>query len=200
MRTKAKEPEIEMIRRMGIVRPSDLESRGIPRARLYSLVQEGLVERRGRGIYVARDHALTADHALAQAAKRVPNGVLCLLTALRFHGLTTQSPAEVWIALPEKARKPRLDYPRLRIVRFSGKALTEGVETHPVEGVNVRFYSAAKTVADCFKFRNKIGIDVAVEALKDFSRTHRGGANELARFARICRITRVIQPYLDAIA
>jgi len=200
MRTKAKEPEIEMIRRMGIVRPSDLETRGIPRARLYSLVQEGLVERRGRGIYVARDHALTADHALAQTAKRVPNGVLCLLTALRFHGLTTQSPAEVWIALPEKARKPRLDYPRLRIVRFSGKALTEGVETHPVEGVNVRFYSAAKTVADCFKFRNKIGIDVAVEALKDFSRTHRGGANELARFARICRITRVIQPYLDAIA
>ena len=200
MRTKAKEPEIEMIRRMGIVRPSDLETRGIPRARLYSLVQEGLVERRGRGIYVARDHALTADHALAQTAKRVPNGVLCLLTALRFHGLTTQSPAEVWIALPEKARKPRLDYPRLRIVRFSGKALTEGVETHPVEGVNVRLYSAAKTVADCFKFRNKIGIDVAVEALKDFSRTHRGGANELARFARICRITRVIQPYLDAIA
>ena len=200
MRTKAKEPEIEMIRRMGIVRPSDLESRGIPRARLYSLVQEGLVERRGRGIYVARDHALTADHALAQTAKRVPNGVLCLLTALRFHGLTTQSPAEVWIALPEKARKPRLDYPRLRIVRFSGKALTEGVETHRVEGVNVRFYSAAKTVADCFKFRNKIGIDIAVEALKDFSRTHRGGANELAPFARICRITRVIQPYLDAIA
>jgi predicted transcriptional regulator of viral defense system len=200
MRTKAKEPDIEMIRRMGIVRPSDLETRGIPRARLYSLVQEGLVERRGRGIYVARDHALTADHALAQVAKRVPNGVLCLLTALRFHGLTTQSPAEVWIALPEKARKPRLDYPRLRIVRFSGKALTEGVETHPVEGVNVRLYSAAKTVADCFKFRNKIGIDVAVEALKDFSRTHRGGANELARFARICRITRVIQPYLDAIA
>jgi len=200
MRTKAKEPEIEMIRRMGIIRPSDLETCGIPRARLYSLVQEGLVERRGRGIYVARDHALTADHALAQAAKRVPNGVLCLLTALRFHGLTTQSPAEVWIALPEKARKPRLDYPRLRVVRFSGKALTEGVETHPVEGVNVRLYSAAKTVADCFKFRNKIGIDVAVEALKDFSRTHRGGANELARFARICRITRVIQPYLDAIA
>jgi len=200
MRTKAKEPEIEMIRRMGIIRPSDLETCGIPRARLYSLVQEGLVERRGRGIYVARDHALTADHALAQTAKRVPNGVLCLLTALRFHGLTTQSPAEVWIALPEKARKPRLDYPRLRIVRFSGKALTEGVETHLVEGVNVPFYSAAKTVADCFKFRNKIGIDVAVEALKDFSRTHRGGANELARFARICRITRVIQPYLDAIA
>jgi predicted transcriptional regulator of viral defense system len=200
MRPAVKDPEIEIIRRMGIVRPADLETRGIPRARLYSLVQKGLVDRRGRGIYVVRNHALTAEHVLGQAAKRVPSGVLCLLTALVFHGLTTQSPAEVWIALPEKARKPRLDYPRLRIVRFSGPALTEGIETHSVEGVNVRVYSAAKTVADCFKFRNKIGIDIAVEALKDFSRKHRGGANELARFARICRVTRVMQPYLDAIA
>ena len=102
----------------------------ITRARLYSLVQKGLVVRRGRGIYVARNHALTAEHVLAQTAKLVPSGVLCMLTALRFHGLTTQSPAEVWIALPEKARKPRLDYPRLRIVRFSGAALTEGIEAH----------------------------------------------------------------------
>lgn len=200
MKIRAKEPAIEIIRRMGIVRPVDLEIFGITRARLYSLVQKGLVERRGRGIYVARNHALTAEHALAQAAKLVPSGVLCMLTALRFHGLTTQSPAEVWIALQEKARKPRLDYPRLRIVRFSGEALTEGIEAHSVEGVNIRVYSAAKTVADCFKFRNKIGIDIAVEALRDFSRMHRGGANELARFARICRVTRVMQPYLDAIA
>ena len=200
MKIRSKEPPIEIIRRMGIVRPADLEIFGITRARLYSLVQKGLVERRGRGIYVARNHALTAEHALAQAAKLVPSGVLCMLTALRFHGLTTQSPAEVWIALQEKARKPRLDYPRLRIVRFSGAALTEGIEAHSVEGVNIRVYSAAKTVADCFKFRNKIGIDIAVEALRDFSRMHRGGANELARFARICRVTRVMQPYLDAIA
>ena len=200
MKIRAKEPAIEIIRRMGIVRPADLEIFGITRAQLYSLVQKGLVERRGRGIYVARNHALTAEHVLAQAAKLVPSGVLCMLTALRFHGLTTQSPAEVWIALQEKARKPRLDYPRLRIVRFSGAALIEGIETHSVEGVNIRVYSAAKTVADCFKFRNKIGIDVAVEALRDFSRMHRGGANELARFARICRVTRVMQPYLDAIA
>jgi predicted transcriptional regulator of viral defense system len=200
MKIRAKEPAIEIIRRMGIVRPADLEIFGITRSRLYSLVQKGLVERRGRGIYVARNHALTAEHALAQAAKLVPSGVLCMLTALRFHGLTTQSPAEVWIALQEKARKPRLDYPRLRIVRFSGAALTEGIEAHSVEGVNIRVYSAAKTVADCFKFRNKIGIDIAVEALRDFSRMHRGGANELARFARICRVTRVMQPYLDAIA
>jgi predicted transcriptional regulator of viral defense system len=200
MKRAAKVPEIETIRGMGIVRPSDLKKHGISRAFLYSMVEKGLIERRGRGIYVARSHPLTAEHALAQVAKRVPKGVLCLLTALVFHKLTTQSPSEVWVALPEKARKPRLEYPRLRIVRFSGAALTEGIEGHLVEGVEVRVYSAAKTVADCFKFRNKIGIDVAVEALKDFSRKHRGGANELARFARICRVTRVMQPYLDAIA
>ena len=130
----------------------------------------------------------------------MPGGVFCLLTALRFHELTTQAPAEVWIALAEKARKPKLDYPRLRVARFSGSALTEGIETHRLEGVKVRVYSAAKTVADCFKYRNKIGIDVAVEALRDFSRRHRGGATELARYARICRVTRVMQSYLDAIA
>ena len=195
MKIRAKEPAIEIIRRMGIVRPVDLEIFGITRARLYSLCKKVWLSA-AAGIYVARNHALTAEHALAQAAKLVPSGVLCMLTALRFHGLTTQSPAEVWIALQEKARKPRLDYPRLRIVRFSGAALTEGIEAHSVEGVNIRDDSAAKTVVDCFRFRNKIGIDIAVEALRDFSRMHRGGANELARFVRICRVTRVMQPYL----
>jgi predicted transcriptional regulator of viral defense system len=191
---------LNTIRRLGVVRPADLEARGIPRGRLYRLVEQGLVERQGRGIYVARRHQVTAEHTLVQVAKRVPGGVFCLLTALRFHGLTTQNPAEVWIALHEKARKPRLDYPRLRVTRFSGAALTEGVEAHRIENVAVRVYSAAKTVADCFKYRNKVGIDVAVEALRDFSRRHRGGASDLARFARICRVTRVMQPYMDAIA
>jgi predicted transcriptional regulator of viral defense system len=191
---------LRIIRRLGVVRPVDLERRGIPRRGLYRLVRKGLVERQARGIYVATRHRLTAGHALAQVAKRVPGGVFCLLTALRFHELTTQNPAEVWIALPEKARKPRLDYPRLRVARFSGAALTEGVEAHLVEGVEVRVYSAAKTVADCFKYRNKVGIDVAVEALRDFGRRHRGGASELARFARVCRVSRVMQPYLDATA
>jgi predicted transcriptional regulator of viral defense system len=185
---------------MGLVRPGELEARGVPRAQLYRLVRKGLVERQSRGLYAASQHPYTAEHTLAQVAKRVPSGVFCLLTALRFHELTTQSPAEVWIALPEKARKPRLDYPRLRVARFSGAALTEGIETHRREGVELRVYAAAKTVADCFKYRNKVGIDVAVEALRDYSRRHRGGATELARFARICRVTRVMQPYLDAIA
>jgi predicted transcriptional regulator of viral defense system len=200
MSTDDERKAIQLIRHLGIVRPADLEQRGIPRRRLYQLVRKGKVRRQARGVYAASSHTYSAEHALAQVAKRIPGGVLCLLTALRFHELTTQSPAEVWIALPEKARKPRLDYPRLRVARFSGAALTEGVELHQIEGVEVRVYSPAKTVADCFKYRNKVGVDVAVEALRDFSRRYRGGATELARFARICRVTRVMQPYLDAIA
>jgi len=191
---------IHLIRKMGLVRPVDLETRGVSRAHLYNLLDKGLVAKQARGIYVAREHRYTTEHTLAQVAKRVPAGVFCLLTALRFHGLTTQNPAEVWIALPEKARKPRLDYPRLRVARFSGAARTEGIEVRRLEGVQARVYSPAKTVADCFKYRNKVGIDVAIEALRDFSRRHRAGATELARFARICRVTRVMQPYLDAIA
>ena len=194
------EHAIRLIEKLGLARPRELEAHGVSRAQIARLVSNGLVLRQARGIYVVARHAPTEAHTLAQVAKRVPDGVFCLLTALRFHGLTTQSPAEVWIALAEKARRPRLDYPRLRVARFSGHALTEGVKEHRVEGVRVRVYSAAKTVADCFKYRNKVGVDVAVEALRDFSRKHRGGANDLARFARICRVSRVMQPYLDAIA
>lgn len=188
-----------IIEEMGLARPAELEARGVPRGQLYRLVDEGLVVRQTRGVYALAGHAPTASHTLAQVAKRVPAAVFCLLTALRFHGLTTQSPADVWIALPPKARKPRLDYPLLRVARFSGEALTEGIEKHTIEGAAVRVYSAPKTVADCFKYRNKVGIDVAVEALRDFTSLYRGGATELARFARICRVSRVMQPYLDAI-
>jgi len=195
-----KEKILRLIEERGLIRPKDLEAHGFTRAHLARLVAQGLVLRQARGVYVAARHALTAEHTLAHVAKRVPDAVFCLLTALRLHGLTTQSPAEVWIALPEKARRPRLDYPRLRVARFSGEALTEGIEERRAEGVTLRVYSAAKTVADCFKYRNKIGIDVAVEALRDFSRKNRGGATELARYARICRVARVMQPYLDAIA
>lgn len=198
--TESDQKTLETIRRLGIVRVAELESRDIPRNRLYRLVKQGLVVREARGVYVTSDHIFTAEHTLAEVAKRVPAGVFCLLTALRFHELTTQSPQETWMALPVKARKPRLDYPRLRVVRFSEAALTEGVEMHSIEGVEVHVYSAAKTVADCFKYRNKIGVDVAVEALRDFSRRYRGGANELAHYARVCRVARVMQPYLDSIA
>jgi predicted transcriptional regulator of viral defense system len=197
---KSEQGTLQIIGRLGVVRPIDLEARGISRGQLYRLLRKGLVVRQARGLYVVSNHPYTAEHALVQVAKRVPGAVFCLLTALRFHNLTTQSPAEVWVALPEQARKPRLEYPRLRVARFSGAALIEGIEAHRIEGVEIRVYSAAKTVADCFKYRNKIGVDVAVEALRDFSRHNRGGATELARFARVCRVTRVMQPYLDSIA
>ncbi len=200
MATTGKDRALEIIGELGIVRPTDLEARGVSRGILYRLVRDGLVVREARGIYVASRHPYSAKHTLAQVARRVPAGIFCLLTALRFHELTTQSPAEVWIALSSKARKPKLDNPRLRVARFSGEALTEGIETHRLENVEVRVYSAAKTVADCFKYRNKIGVDVAVEALQDYTRRHRGGQTELARFAGICRVSRVMQPYLDATA
>jgi predicted transcriptional regulator of viral defense system len=190
---------LRAIRRLGVARPRDLARYGIHRAQLARLVESGVVERLARGVYVLKGHEFSADVAAAIVATRVPTAVSCLLTALRLHNLTTQQPHEVWIALPVKARRPQLDYPRLRVARFSGAALTEGIERRRIEGVEVRLYSAAKTVADCFKYRNKIGIDVAVEALRDYSRRHRGGANALAHFARICRVTRVMQPYLDSL-
>lgn len=191
---------LDAIEELGIARPRDLEKRGIPRSQLYRLVRAGMVERQARGIYVVREHPYSAHHTMAHVATRVPAAVFCLLTALRFHDLTTQAPARVWIALPPKARKPSLDYPRLRVARFSGPSLEEGIEVHEIENVDVSVYSAAKTVADCFKYRKKIGVDVAVEALSDFTRKHRGKADELTHFARICRVDRVMQPYLDAIA
>jgi len=189
----------DLLRKRGLVRTSELEAKGISRSQLRRLDERGVVRRVGRGIYALPNTAITEHQSLAEAAKVVPGGVICLLSALRFHGLTTQNPFEVWMAIGKNAWRPSRDDLRLRLVHSSGAALTAGIERHDVRGVPIRVYSAAKTVADCFKFRNKIGIDVAVEALKDFTRKHRGGANDLARFARICRVTRVMQPYLDAI-
>jgi predicted transcriptional regulator of viral defense system len=132
-------------------------------------------------------------------AKRVPGAVICLLSALAFHEITTQSPPAIWIALRKGARRPALTSPSLRIVRLSGPSLTEGTENHQVEGVPIRIYSAGKTVADCFKFRNKIGLDVAIEALKDCLRQKKANVNEIYRYAKICRVSNVIRPYLEAL-
>ena len=133
-------------------------------------------------------------------AKRAPGVVFCLLTALRIHDLTTQAPFEVWIAIGNKDHPPRLDYPPLRTVRFSAAALAAGVETRRVDGVQVRVTSVAKTVADCFKFRNKIGLDVALEALREARRAKKASADELWRYAKINRVTNVMRPYLEAVA
>jgi predicted transcriptional regulator of viral defense system len=137
---------------------------------------------------------------MAEACKRVPGGVVCLLSALQFHDLTTQLPFEVWLALDVKARKPAVEFPPLRIVRFSAEALSKGIETHRVEGVTVRVYNVPKTVADCFKYRNKIGLDVALEALRECRRKRLATIDELWRYAKICRVSKVMQPYLQAMA
>lgn len=183
----------------GIVRPRDIEAMGLPREYLLRLHRQGKVVRSGRGLYSLPDAAITERHSFAEVARRVPGSVFCLLSALAFHEITTQSPASVWIALPKGARRPAISTPSLRVVRLSGPSLTEGIENHKVEGVPIRVYSVAKTVADCFKFRNKVGLDVAIEALKDALREKKATVNEIYRYAKVCRVGNVIRPYMEAL-
>lgn len=191
---------LAMVQQAGVLRPRDLDAHGIPRVYLSRLCERGYLQRVGRGLYVLPYADISEHHTLAEACKRVPHSVVCLLSALRFHGLTTQSPFEVWLAIGSKVWRPQVDYPRLRFVRFSARALEAGVEEHAVEGVIVRVYSPAKTVADCFKYRNKIGVDVAVEALRDCRRQRRCTNDELWHYAKICRVANVMRPYMEATA
>jgi predicted transcriptional regulator of viral defense system len=182
-----------------LLRSRDVEDRGIPREYLLRLCRQGLLRRAARGVYALAEAPVSEHHSLAVVAKIVPQAVVCLLSALRFHGLTTQYPHQIWIAIGNKARRPALESPSLRVVRFSGKALAEGIVTQAIDGVPVRVYSVAKTIADCFKYRNKIGVDVAVEVLKDALRNKRTTVDEIHRFAKVCRVDRVMRPYLEAI-
>lgn len=195
-----KQAALRHLRESGIARTRDLERRGVTRTQLRRLHERGEIQRVAHGLYSLPAAVLTEKHSLAEASRQVPGAVVCLLSALRFHQLTTQDPHEVWLAIERKAWRPRARGVRMRIVYLSGPAHRAGVESHDIGGVPVRVFSAAKTVADCFKFRNKIGLDVAIEALRDFTRTHRGGSTELARYARLCRVRKVMQPYLDSIA
>lgn len=189
----------EIVKLKGIIRARDLDSTGIPREDLSRLCKNGFLQRVGRGLYTLPDADVTEHHSFAQAAKRIPKGVICLLSALRFHGITTQMPFEVWMAIEKSARLPRIDHLKVRFVRFSGSAFNSGVEEHTIEGVDVRIYSAAKTVVDCFKFRNKIGRDIAIEALRDCRRDKLCSVNELWQFAQVCRMTNVMKPYLESL-
>ncbi len=164
------------------------------------MVAGGQLVRIARGVYTSADYQASEHGALVAVAKRAPDVVFCLLTALRLHELTTQSPFEVWIAIPNKAHPPRLDYPPLRVVRFSPESLAAGVERRTVGGVSLQVTNVAKTVADCFKFRNKIGLDVALEALREARRSKSASADELWRYARINRVANVMRPYLEAVA
>lgn len=190
---------LDLARTQGLIRACDLTPLGIPRVALTRAVRRGELERIGRGLYGLPGRVVSAQGTLAEVARKVPNGVVCLLSALRFYELTTQSPFEVWLAIENKAVKPKLDYPPLRIVRFSGAALTEGVEKHVVDGVTVRVTSVAKTVADCFKYRNKIGLDVALEALREAWNAKRMTGDEIWHYAKVCRVANVMRPYLESL-
>lgn len=190
---------LKLFTREGILRSRDLAKHGIPRQYLRILQNKGKIQRSGRGLYILHDANITQEHSIAEAAKKVPAGVICLLSALRLHGLTTQAPFEIWMAIDFKAWKPRVDYPPLRIVRFSGQALTEGIQARRIEGISVRVYNPAKTVADCFKYRNKIGLDIALEALRDCRKQRKATVDELWAAAKVCRVAKVMQPYLESL-
>ncbi len=191
---------LKLARRRQGVTARELAAAGIHRQVLSRLVESGELERVVRGVYRLPEQPLTEHHGLAMVGAVVPHGVICLLSALQFHGIGTQLPSEVWIAVDRRARRPALKYPPLRIVRYSGAALTEGVESHRLEGQAVQVYNVAKTVADCFKYRNKIGLDVALEALREARRAKKAGADALWRYAKINRVANVMRPYLEAVA
>jgi predicted transcriptional regulator of viral defense system len=191
---------LKLFQEKEVLRPHDLPPRGISPASLYWLHHQGRVVRVGRGLYRLADGDFTTHHSLAIACTRVPHAVVCLLSALAFHEIGSQLPFEVWMAIDRKARLPSLDYPPVRFVRFSGQALTTGVEEYQIEGVTVPVYVPAKTVADCFKYRNKIGLDVALEALRDCRRLGKCSDRDLWRFAKVCRVANIMKPYLEATA
>lgn len=191
---------LDLVRKAGVLRPRDLDAYSIPRTYLSRLVSAGKLQRIGRGLYVLPGRNVSEHRSLAEACKRVPKGVVCLLSALRYHELTTQAPFEVWLAIGENAWRPRVDYPPLHIVRFSSAALESGIEEYQVEGVTVPVFTPAKTVADCFKYRNKIGLDVAIEALRECWRSQRCTMDELWKYAKVCRVQNILRPYLESIA
>ena len=191
---------LELARRKGLFRLTEAAAAGIHPELVRRLANAGKLTRVGRGLYALPAQQATEYHTLAEIAKRVPKGIVCLLTALRFHGLGTQNPREVWLAVDRRAGIPRVDVARVRLVRISGAALTSGIDEHNIEHVTVRITSPARTVVDCFKFRNKIGVDVAVEALREYRRLRKGTIDELWQQADRLRMTRVMRPYWDAMS
>ena len=190
---------VELIRRKPILRGQDLDAAGIPRNYLARFVKSGQLQKLGRGIYAAGTLTESEHISLLEVSRKAPKAVICLLSALKFHEIGTQVPHEVWIAIDVKAWAPKIDTPAIRIVRFSGEALRFGIEKKRISGQEIRVFNPAKTVADCFKFRNKIGVDVALEALRDCYRQKKASMDELWEAAKICRVANVMKPYLESL-
>jgi len=187
-------------RRGGTLRTQEALAGGIHPRTLYAMREAGEIERLARGVYRLAGLAPLSEPDLATVAKRIPQGVICLISALAYHELTTQVPHEVHLALPRTARYPTLAYPPVHIYRFSRRSFDAGIESHVIDGIPVRIYGPEKTLADCFKFRNKIGLDVAIEALRSYNSRRGARLQKVLEFARACRVDKVLRPYLEAFA
>lgn len=185
---------IAAFEKVGVLRPRDLAN--VPREVFGELVADGTLYRSGRGLYGLTARQVSEHRSLAEVAARVPNGVICLLSALAFHEITTQNPPSVWIAVDRKARHPNIDYPPVEVVRFSGPRLIVGIESRVIEGVPVKITNLARTVVDCFKYRNKLGLDIALEAMSDAWSQKRLNLDETCHFAKLARMENVMKPYL----
>ena len=185
--------------RGGVLKTGEALSAGIHPRTLYEMERSGILEKLARGLYRLTDMPPLGNPDLVSVALKVPNGVICLISALAYHEITTQIPHEVYLALGRGAEPPRMEYPPIRIFWFTGEAFTQGIENYKLDGVQVRIYSREKTIADCFKYRNKIGLDTTIEALKLYRERKRFKVDDLMQFARICRVEKVIRPYLEAL-
>jgi predicted transcriptional regulator of viral defense system len=197
---KSKEQSvIDLAKKLGTIRIKDLLERGIHPEFVRRLVRKDFFVRSARGLYSLADSEITEHHSLAILGKRIPKGVVCLTSALRFHNIGTQLPRTIWLALEKGSAQPRLSYPPISIVRFSGPAFSEGIEGHEIEGVTVNIYNPAKSVVDCFKFRNRIGLEAAIEAARECLRERKATSDQIYHYAKICRVWNVMRPYLEAL-
>ncbi|MEQ1928969.1 MAG: type IV toxin-antitoxin system AbiEi family antitoxin domain-containing protein [Parvularculaceae bacterium] len=190
---------LKLLARHGILRLSELKSRGVHPPTLSRLVEEGVLDQPSRGLYEITGAEVNFNHSFAEVAKRAPRAVICLVSALQFHEITLQLPRGVWIAIGSKDRKPAIEYPPIRVVRFGAAGLSLGVETHTIDGAPVRIFDPAKSIVDCFRFRNKVGLDVALEALRLGWRSRKANPDKIAAYARKLRIWTVIRPYLESV-
>ena len=189
----------ELLQHSPVMTSGEITAEGIDTKTLTRMVRGGEIRRTARGLYTLADYTPGTYHSLIEAGKLVDHGIVCLLSALSFHEIGTQNPSEVWLAIPRRARMPRVhEYP-IQIVRFSGDAYTDGIEQQDIDGVDVAVYSIPKTVADCFKYRNKIGLDVAIEALKDVIQRKRTSIDDLIHFAEVCRVREIMRPYMESL-
>jgi len=177
---------------------SEALEKGFSRKKLYSLRDQGVIEQISRGLYRLAELPEVSNPDLLAVALRYPNAVICLISALSFHGITTQIPHEISLAIPRDSHTPTMDYPPLDVHRFNSEAYKAGIEGHPIDGAKVKIYCPEKTLADCFKFRNKLGMDVVLEALKLYKSRMKFDHRKILQYARICRVEKVMRPYLEA--